>query len=196
MVLALFDFDGTVTHKDSMADFIIYCVGKKRFFWGLVMLTPVLLLYALKAIPNDVTKQKLLAHFFEGWPESKLNKLAKEYTVNGINRIIRNDAMERIQWHKERGHKVVIVSASMKQWLKGWAAKNELDLIATTLEVKDSKITGRFAGLNCYGAEKARRISTTYNLQKAEYIYAYGDSSGDKAMLALANEKYYRFFTN
>ena len=102
--------------------------------------------------------------------------------------------MEKIVWHKEQGHKVVIVSASIECWLKPWCDKNGLGLIATKLEIKDGRVTGKFLTKNCYGIEKANRVKEGYNLDDYDYIYAYGDSRGDKELLALAHESHYKPF--
>ncbi len=66
--------------------------------------------------------------------------------------------MERIEWHKEQGHEVVIVSASIECWLKPWCEQNKLNLIGTKMKMEDSKVTGKFLSKNCYGIEKANRV--------------------------------------
>lgn len=96
---------------------------------------------------------------------------------------------------KKYWHIVVVVSASIEDWLKPWCDENKVKLIATKLEFKNELITGRFASENCYGEEKVRRIKEVYALESFEYIYAYGDSSGDIKMLSLADEQHYKLFT-
>ena len=121
-------------------------------------------------------------------------EMANLYSLNRIDKITRRSAMQKISWHKKQGDTVVIVSASPKCWLEPWCAKNSLALLATKLEIKNGVITGKISGRNCYGDEKVRRISEAYDLEKFDYIYAYGDSIGDREMLGLANHKFYKFF--
>jgi HAD superfamily phosphoserine phosphatase-like hydrolase len=102
--------------------------------------------------------------------------------------------MDKIAWHKEQGNKVVIVSASMECWLKPWCDKHNLELIATKIEIKEDVLTGKFLTKNCHGIEKVNRINKIYVLSEYDYIYAYGDSSGDRELLSLANEKFYKPF--
>ena len=102
--------------------------------------------------------------------------------------------MQKIKWHQEQGHKVVIVSASMESWLKTWCDKNNIDLISTRLEIKDNNLTGKFATKNCSGLEKANRVNEVYDLNDYNYIYAYGDSRGDQELLALADKSFYKPF--
>ena len=192
MKLALFDFDGTISYKDSMLDFIQYAVGKPSFYWGLLLLSPMLAAYKLKLIPNDIAKEKLITHFFAGWHYSQFNEVASNYSRERIKKIIRPNMLEKIRWHQQQKHDVVVVSASMESWLKYWCKEQGIDLIATQLEIIDGKITGKFAGKNCHGVEKVNRIKQQYSLSAYKTIYAYGDSSGDKAMLAIADIPYYK----
>lgn len=191
--LALFDFDGTITTDDSLLKFIRFVVGDSRFLVGLFVLSPILIAYKLKLIPNYKAKQKMLSWFFKGYKEKEFRKVADEYSLKHIENILRPKAMQKIEWHKEQGHKVVVVSASIECWLKPWCSLYALDLIATRLKITDT-VSGEFLTKNCHGAEKVNRIKEQYNLEKFDYIYVYGDSSGDKEMLELADEKYYKPF--
>jgi len=192
MMLALFDFDGTLTTKDSLPDFIKYAVGASSYYFGLLMLSPFLIAYVFKLIPNDIAKEKLIAHFFKGWEYLNFQHIADTYALEQIDKIIRASVMKRLNWHQDQGHKVVIVSASIECWLEQWCKKQHIELIATRLEIIDGKLTGRFATSNCHGEEKVRRIKERYNLAEFDYIYAYGDTKADSAMLAMADEAYYR----
>jgi len=192
--LALFDFDGTITTHDSLIKFIRYSVGDLKTAWGMLLLSPMLVIFKLKLIPNYKAKQMMISYFFKGMDEIAFKKCAKEYSLNHIASILRPKAMKKIAWHKEEGHKVVIVSASMKSWLKPWCDENNLDLIATRLEINNGIVTGKFLTKNCYGIEKANRVNERYNLSDYNHIYAYGDSRGDKELLALADKNFYKPF--
>ena len=194
MEISFFDFDGTITNKDSLADFIIYAIGDFSYYKGLLILSPMLLAYKLKIIPNHIAKQKLISYFFKGWDIRDFQKITKSYSKEKIIKIVRPKAIERIKWHQEKGHKIVVVSASMEGWLKGWCKSYNLELIGTKLEVSNNKITGKFATENCYGIEKVNRIKENYILEDYDIIYAYGDSYGDKEMLSIADKKYYKYF--
>jgi len=196
MKIAFFDFDGTITNTDSLLKFIRFVVGDGKFLIGLATLSPILILYKLKVIPNYKAKQIMIAWFFKGCDENKFNKMSRGYSLNHIDKILREPAMKKINWHKSKEHKVVIVSASIESWLKPWCDKNNLELIATQLEIVDRKISGNFLSKNCHGIEKVNRIKESYNLGDFEYIYAYGDSRGDKEMLELADEIFYKPFRN
>jgi len=195
-ILVLFDFDGTITTDDSLIKFIRFVVGDAKFIWGMVLLSPIIIAYKLKFIPNDKAKQYMLSYFFKGISEEKFMQVAHEYSLKHIKTILRPKAMEKIAWHKEHRHKIVIISASIECWLKPWCDENNLELIATKLKIKNGTVTGKFLTKNCYGIEKVNRIHETYNLNDYDYIYAYGDSRGDKELLELADESFYKPFRN
>jgi HAD superfamily hydrolase (TIGR01490 family) len=192
--IAIFDFDGTITTVDSLEDFIKYAIGKKAYYLGLLAISPMLMAYVLKLMPNYIIKEKLFTHFFKGWDADYVHKLSDQYSLEQIDKITRPKAMEKIRWHKQQGHKVVIVSASMECWLSAWCKKNNIDLVSTRLEIIDDKLTGKFATRNCYGIEKVKRVREAHDLSQYGHIYAYGDSRGDKELLDLANESFYKPF--
>lgn len=192
--ISLFDFDGTITTDDSLIKFIRFVVGDIKTAWGMLLLSPILITYKLKLVPNYKAKQLVISYFFKGMREKQFLKDAEDYSLNHIDKILRPKAMEKIAWHLEQHHKVVVVSASIECWLKPWCDKNSLDVIATKIEIKDGMVTGKFLSLNCSGLEKANRVKEAYNLSDYDYIYAYGDTRGDKELLALANESFYKPF--
>lgn len=194
MKIAFFDFDGTITTRDTLIKFIRFAIGDLKFIFGMIVLSPMLLLYKLKVIPNYKAKQMLISWFFKDMDEERFKDLANEYSLKHIDSILNLDAIDKLKWHKEQNHKIVIVSASMECWIQAWARKNNYELIATKLEMKDRKLTGKFLTKNCFGQEKVNRIKEKFNLDEYEFIYAYGDSSGDKEMLSIANQGFYRKF--
>jgi len=194
MNLALFDFDGTLTTKDSLSEFIQFCVGRPSYYLGLVILSPMLLLYKLKIIPNDIAKERFISHFFKDWSGKKFTQLAQEYSLTEIDKIIRPKALMELQWHQTQGHEFILVSASMQQWLQPWCNKNNIKLVSTQLEIKNDLITGKFSSKNCYGSEKVKQLHDKYDLSLYTKIYAYGDSAGDKDLLKLAHHSYYKPF--
>lgn len=194
MKLAIFDFDGTITTKDSFEDFIFYCHGLPKTFLGMTALAPVLILYILKLWPNWKAKQRVFARFYQGWEETAFKTVAAKYASEKLSALLRPAAMERLQWHKEQGHKIVIVSASFEAYLQTWCARHGFDLLGTLVEIKNGKVTGQFASKNCHGVEKIERLKACYRLEDFEYIYAYGDTKGDLPLATIANDFQYKPF--
>ncbi len=195
MNLALFDFDGTITRKETISEFLQFCVGKRRFLASAVRILPAITGYFLKLVDNQAIKESLISSTIKGWEESVLWEKGEEFAQGVLPELIRPQALERIEWHRARGDRVVLVSASLVYYLRPWAASMGIgDVVGVELEVIEGKITGRLKGKNCFGQEKVRRIKEKFRLEKFDEIYAYGDSRGDKEMLSLADYPYFRPF--
>lgn len=193
MRLALFDFDGTITTRDTLADFILHTFGFARCAAGLLAASPFLVLYILKIIPGGEAKERVFRYFLKGWGRADFRAAAERYARERMPAILRERAMERIAWHRSRGDRIVVVSASAEEWVGIWCAMQGIEAIGTRLELAGGTFTGRILGENCTGPEKARRIREAISLNEYEHVYAYGNSGGDADMLALANERYYKW---
>ena len=192
--LVLFDFDGTLTRRDSLLGFLKFSVGSYKFYKGLVRLFPVLAAYGLRIIRKSRAKERLIEHFLGGWDTAWFETVADDYSKHCIDNILRPEAFATLKQHVASGHRVAIVSASMEDWLRAWCRVHRVELIATRLERDGTRLTGRFATENCYGPEKVARVRAHFDLETFDEIYAYGDSSGDREMLALATRPFYRSF--
>jgi HAD superfamily hydrolase (TIGR01490 family) len=192
--LALFDFDGTITHHDSFLHFIMFYKGKFRFFIGLLFLSPVFVFYKLGLLKNSKAKELVFYWFIKGDKIADFQRKCDEFGNNVIPNIIRKEALEEIQNHFRNGNRVIIVSASAENWLKQWCSNINVELLGTRLEVIDGKLTGKIAGENCHGEEKVNRIREHLNIKEFDEIFAYGDSAGDLPMINLAHNKYYKPF--
>lgn len=192
--VAFFDFDGTISNQDSFIKFVEFIVGSEEFNKGLIIFFPLLFLYKLRIISDVYVKKVITRYFFKDFSKKEFDDKITKFSLSELNSIIRKEALSRIKYHQENGDKVVIVSASFEDFLKPWCDKNGVSLIGTKLEVKDGYLTGNLASKNCYGVQKVIRIKELYNLEDFSYIYAYGDSSGDKQMLDLADESFYKPF--
>lgn len=192
--VALFDFDGTITNRDSFIDFIIFYHGKLVTYFGLFRLLPTLLAYKVKLIPNWQAKEKVLTFFFRDEHLNSFQLRCNQYGTERIPQITRAKAIHTLEKHQKLGDDIYIVSASPENWLLAWCEKIQIKLIATKLEVVQDKLTGKLRDDNCYGPEKVARIRQEIDLSKYQEIYVYGDSAGDREMLRLADYAHYRPF--
>ena len=192
--LALFDLDGTLTRKDTMIEFIRYVKGSGRLYLSYFLLSPILILYKLKLYPNDKAKKMLLRFHFKGDSQEYLTKRGESFCSKILPTLFRDLALEKLQFHRSKGHDVFVITASLDLWTKPWLISQNLRYLTTEAEWKDGRFTGEFTTPNCHGEEKVRRLKEVVNPEDYEKIFAYGDSSGDKAMLALADKPFYRRF--
>ncbi len=195
--IAFFDFDGTVTTKDTLLEFIRFSKGTLPFYAGFVLNSPWLVAYRLKIISNQAAKERILTWFFRNTPLKEFQETCDRFATEVIPTLLRPKALSEIDTLKNKGFSIVIVSASPENWLRRWADTIRASLLATRLETrpgKEAQLTGKIIGHNCHGTEKVRRIGDAFDLSSYNEIYAYGDSSGDKPMLQLAHHSFYRPF--
>lgn len=192
--IAFFDFDGTITTRDTYVEFIKYTKGNAAFLTGFLLNSPYLVAYKLNVIPNYVAKEKVFSYFFKGTPLADFQALCDAFATEIVPSLIRPKALVELQGLQQSGAAVVIVSASFGNWIQKWTAANNLQLIATKPQIINGKLTGRIDGKNCHGHEKVRRINERFTLKQYDNVYAYGDTGGDKPMLALATQAHYKPF--
>ena len=182
--IALFDFDGTLTTKDTFIEFGVFAVGKKRFMTALVRNSFVLAAWKLGIIPNHKAKQKLFSTLYKGMTADDFNRKCEEFAPK-IDSILNPEGYRELRRHLDEGTPIYIVSASMENWIKPWAQKEgDIKLIATIPETDESnKLTGRFLTKNCYGKEKLSRIREMCSDIDSYDVWAYGDSKGDEEIL-------------
>lgn len=194
--LALFDFDGTITRKDTFIEFIRFKAGLVRLTAGLALISPVLVLYKLKLIPNWRAKEIMFGWFFRGMSIEEFRRLGERFATTELPSLVRPSALTKIREHQASGHHVLIVTASAEAWIKPWSDQFGITVIATSWEVRDGVLTGKISGRNCYGPEKKVRILERVSLSDYESISVYGDTSGDREMLTLGTLRHYRHFND
>jgi len=186
-----FDFDGTLTTKDTLLEFIRFAKGSLSFGLGFMRYAHLLVLMKLGLYPNYKAKQKVFAHFFKGMNLSDFNALCEAFATSS-HHLLRPTGIKAIEAAQQEHADVLIVSASIDNWVQPFFP--EVKVLGTQIEVKEGILTGRFLTKNCYGQEKVNRILALYPNRQDYYLTAYGDSRGDKELLAFANESYFKPF--
>lgn len=195
-VVVAFDFDGTLTNQDSFMRFLAWKRSLAALAIDVAITTPTLLLYAAGMVGNDAHKMALFARQFAGSNYGVFATRAMEFAGKRVPGLLRPEAVRRLRAHVARGHHVVIVTASVPDWIAPWALTEGVsDVIGSDIEVLDGTITGKLRGVNCYGAEKVRRLLELRPDRESYTLVAYGDSRGDREMLAAADVSYYRRFS-
>ncbi len=188
--MAAFDFDGTMIRGDSFMPFLVKAVGPRHFGRVVIVSSP----SSAQAYRNgrrDASKAVLVKRLLSGYPADRLAELGRSYATLLAPRI-RPAMAERVAWHQEQGHRLVMVSASLEVYLAPTGAALGFDqVLATRLEVgEDGRLTGRLHGPNVRGVEKSARLRAwlAQALPDTPYqLWAYGDSAGDRELLAMAD---------
>jgi HAD superfamily hydrolase (TIGR01490 family) len=138
----------------------------------------------------------LFARAFSGMQVEDFEELGEIFATEQLPAMIRKEALQCLCEHRDRGHRVIIASASLETWIRPWTDAHKVDvLLASKPEVSQGRLTGRLEGANCFGPEKTRRLFSTLPKNRECYeIYAYGDSRGDFDLLAAADHAFLRSF--
>jgi HAD superfamily hydrolase (TIGR01490 family) len=189
--VAAFDFDGTLTAGGSVFGFLSAVVGRRAAYAAAASLSPGLVHAALVGgTVADSTKGKLFERTLAGVPVRRLEEVAADFAPAHLERHLRTEVRERLDWHRRRGDQVVIVSASLDVYVRIAGTLLGADgVVATKLAAEDGLLTGHYEGANCRGEEKARRLRSWVAGSKGAggTLWAYGNSRGDLRMLRAAD---------
>jgi phosphatidylglycerophosphatase C len=192
-IVAAFDFDGTITTSDSLQDFVLFVVGRGRFAAGMMAAAPWLAGVLTGACDRGDAKAHFLAATLGGMTRVELEAAAQSFVTQRLPALVRSEMAARVREHGALGHDRVLVSASPALYLNLWAPEAGFQaVLATELEFRDDRFTGNLASPNCRSQEKVVRLRQWFGNAPPDVLYAYGDSRGDREMLALADHPWLR----
>ena len=187
--VAAFDFDGTLAQRDTMGPFLARVAGLGGLTRALALHSPRIAAVALGRADRDATKEAVVTSVLAGRTAGSISGAGRAYADHLWERQkFRPKMLERLRWHRDAGHDIVIVSASLDSYLVPLAPRLGVDhVISSSLEVDGhGLVTGRLIGGNVRGPEKASRLRVWIGEGPVE-LWAYGDSSGDDDLLAMAD---------
>lgn len=193
----LFDFDGTLTRRDSLVSILLRAGSRWKLAMSLFKLSPMMVAAKLGLISSGKAKERLLASYFKGMKVEQFAALCQQF-ADQEQEIWRPRAIEYLKQRQQNGDRCIVVTASIDTWVRPFLDKlfPEIELIATRMEAIDGCLTGRFQTKNCRGAEKVSRLEQIIRPEQRHlyHLIAFGDSHGDTAMLAYSDEGHYRYF--
>ncbi len=192
--VAAFDFDVTITTRDTFIPFLERAFGRNRVRSLFLQLAPEALKVVLRLSSRDVFKERMIRSLFLGESVDRLREIGRSHATEILN-LVRPAARRRIEWHKNRGDRLVMVSASLNLYLEPVAQVLGFDdLLCTRPSGNHLIFDGGILGKNCRGPQKIQLLMGLLgNLEKYD-LYVYGDSDGDREMLQVANHAYFRAF--
>lgn len=189
--VAAFDVDGTITTRDCVIPFMRCVAGARRIVPRLGV-RPDRLIPVLAGRDRDRLKALAAAAAFRGQRYDDLCAIGASFAEMIHERWLRSDTLAALQRHREDGDRTVLVSASFEVYLRPLAGLLGVDdVLATRLDVRDGIVTGALDGPNCRGPEKVARLHDWLGDRSTVRIVAYGDSVGDREMLADADEAHW-----
>ncbi|KAA0128648.1 haloacid dehalogenase-like hydrolase [Chryseobacterium sp. SN22] len=191
--LYCFDFDGTLTYKDTMFMYLKF-YDPTKFRLQFLKHVPLFVLLKLRLAETEKVKKSFIGSILKGQTQEKIEKKSRQFFEVHYPKIVRENALDFIKNIDRENTQSLLVTASLDIWARPFAEAFSMKLLATQAEFKNGVFTGNFIGKNCNGNEKLARIQTEIKGKKYDKIIAFGDTSGDKPMLKWANEGHYQFF--
>ncbi|WP_233198608.1 MULTISPECIES: HAD-IB family hydrolase [Luteimonas] len=190
--LALFDFDGTITTRETFPDFLHRAIPPRRKTLGLLLFAPLVVGYRLGLVPVHALRAALVRYAFRGVARAHVDAAGAAFASDVLPSLVRPEMQARIDWHRARGDTVVVVSGGFDVYVGPWCAAQGVDWLCSSLADRAGRLTGRYAGAQCVADEKVRRVSARYDLSRYAAVHAYGDTHEDLALLALADHATWR----
>jgi phosphatidylglycerophosphatase C len=186
-VVAAFDFDGTLTRRDTLAPFLFRSRGSGLVTKATVRNAAALATAAAGRGSRDEAKARLLRDIYRNARAAAVAAAGERYATHVLANVMRNDTLARLEWHRSEGHELVLITASLASYARPIADRLGIGTVyATTLEIDGDSLTGELAGANMRGPEKVRALEAHLGGEDA-IIWAYGDSAGDRELLAAAD---------
>ncbi|PXW12998.1 HAD superfamily hydrolase (TIGR01490 family) [Chryseobacterium sp. CBTAP 102] len=191
--LYCFDFDGTLTYKDTMFMYLKF-YDSTKYRIQFLRHVPLFILLKLKLAETEKVKKSFIGSILRGQTQEKIEQKSKQFFEMHYPKIVRENALDFIKNIDRNNTQSLLVTASLDIWVKPFAEELKMELVSTRAEFKNGVFTGNFVGKNCNGNEKLVRIKEEINDSRYDKIIAFGDTSGDRPMLKWANEGHYQFF--
>ena len=191
--LYCFDFDGTITKKDTMFSFLKF-YNKRKFYLNFIKHLPFFIMLKLNLAEAERVKKNFVSSILKGEKEKNIQQKAASFFEENYPSILREKALNFIQNIDRNNSECYLVTASLDIWVKPFSEKLNLKLLSTQAKFEHGIYIGEFATKNCNGIEKVNRIKEVIKKQSFNKIIAFGDTSGDKKMLVWADEGHYKFF--
>lgn len=192
--LVVFDFDATITWCDSFLPFLRFHAGRRGFWRRMRGLAPDFLAWRRGRLSRGEMKEKTCLAFFKDLPETEFRHSAQQYALKHDRHLLNILARRKLRRHLDRGDEVMIVTASPEEMVRPFAETFAVGVLGTKLETSDGVLTGYLASPNCRGSEKIVRLIEHFGTRGQALKAAYGDSGGDREILAAAQDPHYRDF--
>ena len=181
--IVLFDFDGTLSARDSNREFVKYCFKHSIRPW---LFLPHLFVGGVASFLNphgDWWRQKM--HCF--LTPQMVSKLKPGF-IEQHKRLRFDWAKETVANEKKAGNKVILVSASMDYLVPELVSDMDFDAIYTSR--MDAKKPWRYV-FSCWGKNKVIAMDSWARKHKyiPNVVRAYSDSKTDMPMMKIAKEQ-------
>lgn len=188
MPLACFDLDGTITHRDTLYPLVMRLLARRP--WRLLKLSAMVPALVRFAFDHDrgILKQSLLRRTLRGTARAEIAAESTRFVTDTIARRCFADALATIRRHRDAGHRLVLMSASVDFYVPEFARQLGFDdVVSTGVRWDGDRLDGTLTTANRRGEEKARVFREIMAARAGDdESFAYGNSASDLPHLALA----------
>ncbi|MCS6977358.1 MAG: HAD-IB family hydrolase [Gemmatales bacterium] len=186
---AFFDVDGTLTRTTVLHPLIWYQkhrLSRWRFAWWFAGLCLDLPGYVLTDRRNRTDFTRRFYRRYAGLLAEDITRFHRETLHTTFLPRLYREAPDRITWHRQQGHRIILVSGGLDLTLQPLAEYlNADELLCTRLQQRDGRLTGELDGPPMVDEEKAQAMRRCEGINLSQ-SYAYADSISDLPMLRAA----------
>ena len=187
MTMAIFDLDGTITQRDTLFPLVLRQLVRR----------PLHLLRLLGVIPAAIRflfdrdraalKQSLLRSTLRGITRAELRATSERFVSESIECRCFQEALATIRRHRDAGHYLVLMSASVDFYVPEFGRQLGFDrVICTGVRWDGDRLDGTLTTANRRGEEKARCLRDLIAARDDSDTFAYGNAESDLPHLRLA----------
>jgi phosphatidylglycerophosphatase C len=186
MSIAIFDLDGTITRHDTLFPLVLRWLARRPWQLARLLLVVPAALRFLVDRDRAALKQSLLRATMRGTPRAALTEFAREFVRDTIANGSFHDALSTVRRHRDAGHHLVLMSASVDFYVPEFARQLEFDqVISTEVRWNGDLLDGTLTSPNRRGEEKAHCLRALLAARPDQDTYAYGNSASDLPHLRL-----------
>lgn len=155
---------------------------------GMAGVLPTLLRFTVHAADHGELKAAFISGTLGGVTRSVLESWTARFVPRLIDHGLHRDALACLAWHRARGDRLVLMSASVDLYVPTLGAALGFDeTLCTPLRWSGERLDGALAGANLRGAEKARALTALRARHPGRKVTAYGNAASDLGHLCLAD---------
>ncbi|MDD2678351.1 MAG: HAD-IB family hydrolase [Candidatus Nanoarchaeia archaeon] len=193
---AFFDLDGTIIKGNSGLRFMRFLYNQKALKAKKSAIIPGIKL-AYSYLKGDFMgavdrADNLMALSFKGAEKKQIKKFAKIFAKNDSKNFLKK-IMQIAEWHKKKGHKLVLLSVSPEDLVKEFGKILKFHASAgSKFREKNGIYTGELITPSMVGKERAlvaKKIAKTLKIDFKK-SYSYGNCINDLQVLELAKNPF------
>jgi len=178
--IAVFDLDNTITRGDSLPRFLRFALKLRPGRWTRLPLLPFALARYALTRNRAALKGALLHATVGGLSRAEAGVLVDGFLAGLPNSALRPDALRTIDQHRQRGDRLLLLSASPDLYVEPLGRRLGFSqVLASKVQWRADRLDGHFAGPNLRGVEKLRAIEALRAANPGCFISAYGDARAD-----------------